>query len=168
MKIYLFSLLLLLTSVPALTQTKHDTDQWLLSQLVTDFRQSIITKDSSCFHSLFHHKNITWTGVFKTETQQWRLQQDSLAENFFDNDYQSFFNKLIKKPNVYEEVFCNLVIEHDGSIGFVSFDYSFWTNKKKENWGREIWTVVKANNQWKIASVCFSLQLEEVKPEVAR
>lgn len=127
----------------------------------------LIHKDSQKFEELFHDEPTVWIGVFKDKTQQERLSKDSTKKNFFSSNYKSFY-KSISDLGSDEEKFYNISIIEDGSIASVNFDYSFWGNKKKINWGKESWSLVKANGQWKITTVIFSLELESINPEPRR
>ncbi|HPI54170.1 MAG TPA: hypothetical protein PLU10_05720, partial [Chitinophagaceae bacterium] len=53
----------------------------------------------------------------------------------------------------------------DDVLATVIFDYSFWHDNKKLNWGKETWSLIKANGQWKITNVIFSLEMENVLKE---
>ncbi|WP_300685034.1 hypothetical protein [Chryseobacterium sp.] len=57
-----------------------------------------------------------------------------------------------------EEIFRNISIENNDVIASVIFDYSFLSNRKASNWGKEFWHLAKINGQWKIISVIYSLE----------
>ena len=50
-------------------------------------------------------------------------------------------------------------------MGSVTFDYSFWENNEKINWGKESWGLIKINGHWKIIGVIFSLEFENIIQE---
>ncbi|REC62886.1 hypothetical protein DRF65_08680 [Chryseobacterium pennae] len=56
-------------------------------------------------------------------------------------------------------------IDTDGSIASVAFNFSFWAGGKKGLWGKESWGLVKIKNEWKITSVIFSMENENISPE---
>ncbi|WP_208025666.1 hypothetical protein [Niastella caeni] len=124
----------------------------------------LIKKDSVTFYNLFHNEPIVWVGVFKDKTQQDRLKKDSTRKNYFASSYKSFYRS-ISDMGADEEKFYNIDINEDGNIAAVTFDYSFWESRKKINWGKESWGLVKINGQWKITSVIFSLEFESINPE---
>ena len=49
-------------------------------------------------------------------------------------------------------------IIEDGSVASVNLDYSFWFNGQMKHWGKEIWTLVKVFNQWKISNIVYSME----------
>jgi serine beta-lactamase-like protein LACTB, mitochondrial len=135
-----------------------------INSILTEFMQCIETKDSIKMYNLFHKGPVTWIGVYSEVTQSERLKKDSLGLNYKISDYKTWFRNVCK-PDPRREDFNNIQIIEDGNIASVTFDYSFWVNNKKGNWGKEFWHLVKEKEDWKIASVIFSIELEIYKPE---
>ena len=74
-----------------------------------------------------------------------------------DSNYLTFIDGITKsdaKPS--EEIFRDIIIDTDGEIASVNFDYSFLLDGKEANWGREMWHMVRTEEGWKIISVIFS------------
>jgi hypothetical protein len=149
----------------AFCQFKSNTEKQEINSILTEFMKCIETKDSVRMHSLFHNGPVTWIGVYGKTTQIERLRKDSLALNYKISDYKTWFRNICKSGPRKEE-FSNVQIIEDSLIASVTFDYSFWANNKKGNWGKEFWHLVKEQDKWKIASVVFSIELEIYKPEV--
>jgi hypothetical protein len=123
----------------------------------------ISNKDSTTFYSLFHQNPVVWIGVFGNKTTEYLKKQDKNFNPVITDTYKSFFRSLM--PIKAEEKFYNTVIEEDGYIASVTFDYSFWQDGKKLNWGKESWGMIKVNDQWKITSVLFSMEYEAIWAE---
>lgn len=130
--------------------------------------ESLVKKDIKAFYGLFNEGPVVWIGVYKEKSQNSRVQKDSSlkSKDFKVGDYKTFYKNLFD-ANV-EEKFYNIVIEEDGYIATVAFDYSFWRNGKKGNWGKESWGLIKTNGQWKITSVIYSIENESVEKEPSR
>jgi hypothetical protein len=143
-------------------QTDHKVK---ITAILSEFMKCIETKDSVHLYGLFHHGPVTWIGVYSDITQKERLKKDSSVANYKISDYKSWFRKICK-PSPRREDFHNIEIIEDGNIASVTFDYSFWANGKKGNWGKEFWHLVNENGNWKIASVIFSIELEIYKSEL--
>lgn len=126
--------------------------------------ESIKTKDSLKFYSLFHESPVLWLGTVKEKTYQDDLKRNPKAKDYFRSTFKGFFNS-ISDSNRYEEKFYNIDIVEDGHIATVSFDYSFWENDNKINWGKESWGLIKTGNIWKICSVIFSVEYENINHE---
>ncbi|GAA5090456.1 hypothetical protein GCM10023210_16570 [Chryseobacterium ginsengisoli] len=145
--------LFLLSCSFVLAQTK---DEVAIRKVMDDFMGSIKTRNDVIFMSLFQEP-VLWTGMFTERTQARRLEKNPKATSFFTDDYKAFIKSF--KDDKSEEKFDNIKIIEDGSIASANFDYSFWYDGKMENWGKEIWTLMKINGVWKITSVSFSMDL---------
>jgi len=126
--------------------------------------ESIATKDSITMYSLFVDAPVTWVRVYQPITHQAKAEADSLADAYKVSDYKTWFRS-ISGNGVKSEFFSNPVIVEDGTIGSVTFDYSFWINGHKGNWGKESWGLVKINDKWKIASVIFSMENQKIREQ---
>ncbi|ASE60456.1 nuclear transport factor 2 family protein [Chryseobacterium indologenes] len=140
-------------------QTKDEKE---IRKVMDDFMECIKTKDETRYLSLFQEP-VLWTGIYKDRTQAKRLEKNPKAEHYFADDYKAFIKGF--KDNKSEEKFDNITIIEDGAIASANFDYSFWYNGTMENWGKEIWTLMKINGVWKITSVTFSMDLEKYFPQ---
>lgn len=142
----------------------HSGDHKKINTLLSRFMKAIQTRDSVSMYSFFADVPVTWVGVWKPVTQKQRLQKDEKALGYKVSDYKTWFRS-VSASGFKEEKFSNPVIVTDESVGSVTFDYSFWVNGKKGNWGKESWGLIKENDEWKIASVLFSMDLESVNSE---
>ncbi len=146
-----------------LTETKNVAE---LNAVLTSFMKSIRNKDMETFYSLFHEEPVVWIGVYKVNSHRNRLQKDNNIKDYKSGSYQNFFQNI--RDNKIEERYYNLEIAEDGYIASLTFDYSFWRDGKKGNWGKESWGLIKTNGQWKITSVIYSIELERVTKEPKR
>lgn len=138
-----------------------------IQEVVNTFMQCLRQKDKVKFYNLFHKDPVVWVGVSKPQTYKDDLKKNSKDKGYFSSNYKQFYAS-ISEAGADEEKFSNIQIINDESIASVTFDYSFWKNKKKINWGKESWGLVKVNGQWKITSVIFSLEMEDVAAEPAQ
>ncbi|WP_415326622.1 nuclear transport factor 2 family protein [Chryseobacterium sp. MMS23-Vi53] len=143
----------------AFAQTK---DEIAIRKVMDDFMGCIKTRDEAKFVSLFQEP-VLWTGMFTERTHAKRLEKNPKATSFFTDDYKAFIKSF--NDDKSEEKFDNIKIIEDGSIASANFDYSFWYDGKMENWGKEIWTLMKTNGVWKITSVSFSMDLTKYYPQ---
>lgn len=144
-----------------------DDDKEELRKVLDTFMNSLKTKDSLSLYNLFYEGHVTWVGVYKDRTQQRRFEKDSNSLNYKIADYKTWFRSTTNGANK-EEKFYNVNIDTDGFIASVTFDFSFWAGGKKGLWGKESWGLVKINKQWKITSVIFSMEQENIVPEPKR
>jgi hypothetical protein len=144
-----------------------DDDKEELRKVLDTFMNSLKTKDSLSLYNLFYEGHVTWVGVYKGGTQQRRFEKDSNSLNYKIEDYKTWFRSTTNGASK-EEKFYNVNIDTDGFIASVTFDFSFWAGGKKGLWGKESWGLVKINKQWKITSVIFSMEQENIVPEPKR
>lgn len=141
-------------------------DEAAIRKVLDTFMDCIIKKDSTGFYALFHKDPVTWVGSIMPATHQNDLKRNPKARDYFSSDYRSFIRSMFEDNS--EEKFYNIRIQEDGFIATVYFDYSFWLEGKKLNWGAESWGLIKTNGEWKIVSVIFSVEEESVRPEPQR
>ncbi|SDF91459.1 Putative lumazine-binding [Pedobacter terrae] len=126
--------------------------------VVSQFKESIIKKDSATFNGLFHENPVVWIGVVKNRSQQKRLEGNSAnRKNYFKDTYQNFFHYIMEKGGK-EEKFEKIRIINDDVIASVSFNYSFREENTITNWGSEYWHLIKAEGKWKIVSIVYSYE----------
>lgn len=136
---------------------KYSQQKKEIESIITAVKESIIKKDTTTFKSLFTKDSFNWTAVITDKTQQKRIEKDHKAVNTFTKNFNNFYSFLLDKGE-QEEIFRNVSIENNDVIASVIFDYSFLSNRKASNWGKEFWHLAKINGQWKITSVIYSLE----------
>ena len=127
-----------------------------IGNLVEEFRQDIIQKDGYALtklllnpNVLFHHTN---TQEEIDSARKLNAQFDGVGPSQLDG----FVEFLATSKSKVEEKFSNIVIEQDGPLGLVTFNYEFVENDKVKNSGIEHWQVCKIDGQWKILSVTWT------------
>ena len=156
--------LILLMTVTACAQQGGLSDKKQIENIVQSFVDCIEKKDTTMFLTLFYEGPVQWMGTMKSASYASELKENPEAKDFFAGNQRLFIRSVSGKDNCAEK-FYNIRIHEDGSIAMVVFDYSFWKNGKKENWGQESWGLIKTEGRWKITSVIFSIEMENVLPE---
>ena len=54
-------------------------------------------------------------------------------------------------------------IDTRGEFATISFDYSFSFNSKIQNWGVEYWSLILVNEKWKITSVNWTMNYQDIE-----
>lgn len=156
-KLFLFSFLLIPLFINAQTTKDHNT---ALKKIIEDFRVSIIEKDDlEKFSNLFLHDSITWAAIVTKETKKVVLKQRP-DFTFQASDYKSFFKNL---KDGSEEKFYDVKIDVRDEFATISFDYSFNIHAKTQNWGTEYWSLILIHDEWKITSVTWSQNLQQIE-----
>ena len=162
MKSFLLALACLL-SCPAFARadtSPMETPVQQVEAVIEAFRTAIIDKDQARFARLFLHENITWQDVTgDANLQRIREQRPEARKVRIDpkDNYVSFIEGIVSDKDGSEEKFRNVKIDTDGDIASVWFDYSFHSNDRETNHGKEAWHLVKTDDGWKIVSVIWSM-----------
>ncbi|WP_430408272.1 hypothetical protein [Kordia sp.] len=156
LKLFFFSILFATISLSAQNQSSD----MKLKQVIEDFRTSIIEHDSiEKFSNLFLHDSITWSAIFTNKTKEMALNKMP-DFTFHSTDYRNFYKNLKKNT---EEKFYNVQISKRGDFATISFDYTLSVDSKIQNWGIEYWSLILINNSWKITSVTWTMNNEEIE-----
>ena len=163
-KLAFIAVLSLTTSLQsARASSNSEKDVAAIREVVETFRKSIIKKDKATFVDLFYSAN--------PDHMAWQFVDDDIRVARFskfapearkalrvsNSNYLTFIDGITKadaKPS--EEIIRNLVIDTDGEVASVYFDYSFLLEGEETNWGREMMHLVRTEEGWKIISVIFS------------
>ena len=138
-----------------------------LRAVIKAFDESIKNKDRERFLDLFIEKGVSWIGVFSEKGMERRTaliekinKEDNkkfVATRYFLSSPQEFIEGIISDEMSSMEEFSNIKIHSDSNIATVYFDYIFYSDNKKQNWGSESWQLVKTTKGWKIQAVSFSI-----------
>lgn len=156
--------LCLLPSLPAYAEQSTRADVEAIEKVIESFRTSLINKDKPTYMALFFSdkpEDIGWQYVSEdTRLADIRREKpDAIkARNLPSNNFISLIDDAVATAERREEKFFNTKIDTDGDVASVSFDYSFHANGAKQNWGREMWQLVRTERGWKIFSVIYSLR----------
>jgi len=130
--------------------------------VVETFRTSIIDKDRERFLDLFIQQDVPWQSVLddKSLAQVQAKHPEAIKARFKkENNPVAFIDGIVASKNHSEETFSNIKIDSDGEVAAVTFDYSFLSNGKRTNWGKECWLMVRTGAGWKITTVAYSVTL---------
>jgi len=139
-------------------------DSIAMSTVINDFKESIITKDSILFHSLFFSESVDFTGIMSKKTEASIKKNYPEFQGIAVSDHKNFIRDICKSPKKQEEQFYNTVLTTDGSIGAISFDYAFYSEEKMIQWGHEKWNLAKDGEKWLITDVIYSIHFPSVEP----
>lgn len=148
---------------PASAARNDPDDVAAVRAVVEAFRTSIINKDKATFVGLFHSDNpehVTWQLV-DDDARVARLKEFVPEARrvvwWPENNYLAMIDRTVAAGSQrIEEVFRDVIIDTDGEIASVNFDYSLLSDGKEQHWGREMWHLIRTDDGWKIISVIWS------------
>ncbi|WP_086933900.1 hypothetical protein [Agarilytica rhodophyticola] len=152
------------TSLYSYASTKHErnADIW---NIIASFKQAIAGKDKEKFLSLFVEEEVSWIGVISDQTRQQLIEKNKKFEQqpkVIHSTPENFIDDIVKNPASLRETFDNVEIVRDNDVASVVFDYVFYQNDTKRNWGQESWLLINTTKGWKIHAVNFSHTLNPV------
>ena len=168
---YIFAIFIFLFNINhCLAGTSEDQE---IRAVIKTFEESIQTKDRELFLGLFLDEGVSWVGVFSEKIMEERIalvkqinkkeNKNIVATRKFLSSPQKFIESIISEEAPSREEFSNIQIHSDGNIATVYFDYAYYEDNKKQNWGSESWQLVLTIKGWKIQAVSFSINSEILK-----
>ena len=158
-----------LFSLPAFAATIEQ-ERESIQKVVETFRVSLIKKDPETFMKLFYSDSIPWIGVTKEADMVREKAERKLdpklpePQKLSVGSPRKFIQNISKGQEPIEETFDNIRIDTDGEVAQVWFDYRFIRAGYKQNWGKESWHMLKTTDGWKISSVIWSMEFNQVPP----
>jgi|GEM_PF-1107444 len=141
-----------------------DSNHLELNEIMQKFKTAIIEKDTLSFDKLFFDEEVSFVGIMS------ELTEASIKKDYPDfqgvsvSNSSKFIREVSTSANPQEERSYNPVIETDGIIASISFDYSFHSGGRLIQWGHEKWNLVLVENEWLITNVIFSIHFPDIEP----
>ncbi len=132
-----------------------------LKAITTEFMRCIKERDKESFLTLFYNDKTPWLGKFDKKSEQITTENNPEAINekgVFDITKVDFIDQMVNAPDsmIIEEKFTDLIIDTDGLVASINFDYEMIVNENTVNRGKEFWHLIKTREGWKITSVIYS------------
>lgn len=124
--------------------------------IIEAFGQAIKEKDKPAFMSLFVADGVSWIGVFSDKEFSKFSGQEGMPGKLYKSSPSDFIEWIISADGATRETFENVVVNTDGEVAAVYFDYKFYLDNNVHNWGAESWLLVNTESGWKIQAVNFS------------
>ncbi len=161
-KLFLLVLLTLLINGYSYGQEKSK-DKIQLKELIKEFEESILQKDSLRFKKIFLDDQVQFIGIMSKKTE-WSIKKDYAEfEGVAVSTCHKFIFEICQSEKKQAENFYDIIIDTDGSIATISFDYSFSAAAKMIQWGHEKWNLVKMGDEWLITDVIYSIHFPDVE-----
>lgn len=136
-------------------------DEAAIRVVIETFRTAIIAKDAAALAKLQADDHITFMSSIDDATLARMRPVDPGAERTEVSSFGDFIIYVTGSKDRLEEVFSNVMVQTDGAIASVYFDYDFLENGVLANRGRESWGMIRTDDGWKIASIIYSIELPE-------
>jgi hypothetical protein len=166
-KVFIILAILIFSKMSYAQSSRQTSDTAAIRKILNSFMQSIIKKDSATLTSFFANTPSAWVEVHVRGAETVALLKKKYPSVPFIaiGNYKDFIGYVTHTKDQLEEKFYNVRIRTDGSIASLSFDYSFWSNNKKSNWGEENWELIFDGTDWKIGGIFWSENLDIAEQE---
>lgn len=157
----LIIILLVFMNITTVTGQNSSENVKSLKTIVETFKRAIsneVTKEE--FYNLFLYDTVTWATILEGKTKE-VLKKKSDYKPFINKSLNVFYDFVSK--NNCEEKFYNVNIANDNNYATISFDYSFFLDGEVQNWGKEYWNLLKVENEWKITSVLWTTNFQNIE-----
>ena len=131
------------------TNCQAQTDKETILKVVNEFFDTMEKKDSTAFNNLFlenaHAYSVRKMGdstITRSSILKAIATKDKLAEKLREED---------------------ITIHFKGKVAAVWAPYDFWINGKHSHCGYEVFTLIKNQKGWKIASLTYSVEKDTCK-----
>jgi hypothetical protein len=133
-----------------------DTDAIL--QVTKDFQAALVNKDSKKLSGLLLNSKILFSSpASPTRVRKQREETDVNFDGINPAGASAFLDFVAKSAEPIEEKFYNIKIAQDRHLAWVLFDFEFVQANKVQNYGLEVWQLLKTEDDtWKILSVVWS------------
>lgn len=144
-----------------------------IQSVIDAFEQSIKSKNKNQFLSLFVDPNASMIAVVSEEGMVTRRaavekinredNKNFVATRTWTSSPNKMINRITSSKVNEQESLDNIKILSDGNIATVYFDYVYYKDNKKQNWGKESWQMVQTLEGWKISSIIYSITFSQRK-----
>ena len=136
-------------SVSSYSQTRKISDKDLVLEKVNQFFEALATQDTSLFKSVIHPGGETW--AIKEEADSIRISVRSFGDRL---------KKFINPANVIQERALAVEIKIHRQVAMAWVPYELDISGTFSHCGIDIFTLVKGNDGWKIATLAFTMEPE--------
>jgi hypothetical protein len=157
----LFALLLAFNNHAA--KTEHES----IDSIITTFENSIREKNKSEFLNLFLDPTAPMIAVVSEFNMPYRRaavekynkehNKNLALTRSFQMTPEKLIDMSLKRDAISREELSNIIVNTDGNIASVYFNYVYYVGDRKNNWGEESWQLVQTMSGWKISSVIYSV-----------
>ena len=155
-KRYIAALLLFATASHAPLAICAETDTQDVPHVMDAFHDAVYANDGKRLAALFIPEGSSWVSVL-TDASFARLKAVQPGVTRIKvGSYQDFVKAVGASNGSFRPTRSNVVIQTDGSVASVYFDYVFVISGVEQNRGHETWQLVKGDDGWRISAIAYS------------
>jgi hypothetical protein len=120
------------------------------------YHEAVLNHDGDRLASLFLPAGSLWLNVLSDKAYAAARAKSPDAPKVRVGSYASFAKLVATSKASFNPTHTNLLINSDGTIASVYFDFVFMIDGKPTNRGSETWQLVKGSDGWYIAALTYS------------
>lgn len=126
------------------------------SEVLGDFAHAVAGKNRNAFLQLFLTGREPWWSVTGDDELARIRSRKPAAKKLNAHNIVEFIDWVRGLEGETRVDFRNIAISGDENIASVICDYAFYLDGRQTNFGKEVFTMVKTENGWKITAIAFS------------
>lgn len=130
------------------------------SSLAQDSKQEVLKVVNNFFYTMESKDSIAFNNLFLENAQAYSVRQDGDSTLVRNSILKASNSKNILKERLRDE---EITIHINDNIAAVWAPYDFWINEEHSHCGYEVFTLIKKDAAWKIASLTYSVNKEDCK-----
>jgi ketosteroid isomerase-like protein len=135
---------------------EHNAQVAAIEQVMKQYHEAVVTHNGAALSALFLPDANIWLNVLTNSTYDRETAKTPTAQKVRVGNSRDFVKFVSTTTKSLDPEHSNVVIQTDGTIAAVYFDYVFNIDGKAENHGSETWQLVKTAVGWRIAAMCYS------------
>ncbi len=118
-------------------------------------KQEVLKVVNDFFHTLENKDSTTFNNLFLENAYAYSVRQQGDSTLVQNSILKASASKNILKERLREE---EITVHINKSVAAVWAPYDFWVNDKHSHCGYEVFTLIKKDAAWKIASLTYSVE----------
>ncbi len=130
------------------------------NSVAQDSKQEVLNVVNEFFHTMEKKDSVAFNNLFLQNAYAYSVRQQGDSTLVRNSILKANSSKNTLKERLREE---EIIIHINKNVAAVWAPYDFWINNKHSHCGYEVFTLVKKDGYWKIASLTYSVNKEGCK-----
>lgn len=120
-----------------------------------DSKQEVLNVINEFFHTMESKDSLAFNNLFIENAQAYSIRKIGDSTMIRNSILKASDSKSVLKERLRDE---EITIQINNNIAVVWAPYDFWINDEHSHCGYEVFTLLKKDSEWKIASLTYSVE----------
>ena len=120
-----------------------------------DSKQEVLKVVNKFFHTMENKDSLAFNNLFIENAQAYSIRKIGDSTIIRNSILKASDSKSVLKERLRDE---EITIQINNNIASVLAPYDFWINDEHSHCGYEVFTLLKKDSEWKIASLTYSVE----------